>query len=771
MPMKQGRRIALLLTALMTAVILLAFPAAAEETGETGWKCPEEIRKDETGKWDYGVLEDGTAVITGFTIEGTTLKIPDEVDGIPVTMVARAPLDKLDYQKIRAVKKVTLPGGLKAIEQQAFEFFSAMTAINIPKGLEVIGYAAFRECKSLKNITIPDTVVSIGDEAFSKCSSLGFPKLPATLTKVGSKVFYQCGKISNVKLPASVKTVGDYAFAYCGIGKLDMEEGLEEIGEGAFLGHKLREAAFPSTLKSIGNIAFHPENNKGLQKVTFSSASTKLGTGVFGYDDGWNKVYKKIQSGETDIKKEDYDKKDPANWIDYYRDADNLGQETLAITCYPGSTADQLYQHHVTKSYLKGSADNTMTAAADRVFKAGQYTNADMVYELVIPEGVEELEDYAFAGLETLNRITLPVSLTKIGAHAFENCIGLKEVIVQGKTMTEIGEAAFAGCSELKSIVIPDGVTDIPDSVFDQCKKLETVKMPKEGVLHIGRRAFAECAALKDLKLNNGLESIGTEAFRGCGVKSLQIPDSVTAIGNRAFYLSGITSLKFPAGLEEITDSLCAYSFKLNQVTLPKALKRIGKCAFIRCPLSSLTLPEGLESIGELAFAFDAQNAMQQYGLNKYVSKLRGLKIPASVKMIEKEAFIANDAMTTITFAKDARLEEIGDNAFAYCVRLGSLAIPDSVRIIGSGAFLKCVSLRQATIGAGIETLGESAFEQCPKMTRLTFTGNPKTIGDNLIKNHSSRLTVVCPGAETEIYTYLQRSYKNIKLQVKTPKK
>ena len=431
---RKGRRIAYLLIAVLAAVVLASAVANAEETTQAPWE-KSGLRKDETGKWEYGVLEDGTAVITGFAIEGTSLTIPDEIDGIPVSMVARGSVAKSDYAKMRAVKKVTLPAGLKVIGRQAFEFFSAMTSINIPKGLEAIEYAAFRECKALKSITIPEGVESIGDEAFSKCSSLVFPKLPSTVARIGDRAFYQCLKIGSVKLPGAVRSVGAYAFASCQLGSLTLEEGLEQIGEGAFYSHKLKDIKLPASLKSIGNKAFDPNINKGLKKVTFSSASVQIGVGVFGYDDGWSRFYRKIQSGETDLKKEDFDKNDPENWIDYYRDSDNFGQETLTITCYPGSTADQLYQHHVTKVYLKGSTENTVTASTDRVFRAGQYTNADKVYELVIPEGVEELEDSAFAGLETLNRITLPASLTRIGAYAFDGCTGLKEVVIQAKAM------------------------------------------------------------------------------------------------------------------------------------------------------------------------------------------------------------------------------------------------------------------------------------------------------------------------------------------------
>ena len=126
--------------------------------------------------------------------------------------------------------------------------------------------------------------------------------------------------------------------------------------------------------------------------------------------------------------------------------------------------------------------------------------------------------------------------------------------------------------------------------------------------------------------------------------------------------------------------------------------------------------------------------------------------------------------MSSVTFAKNCRLEEIGESAFAYCLRLGSLAIPDSVRTVGDSAFNRCVTLRNVTVGTGVETLGKGVFEHCVKMTRLAFTASPKQIGEDLVKNHSSRLTVVCPGTDTEIYAYLQANYMKVKIQVSKKK-
>jgi len=762
---KQGLAV-WLLAVVMTAAVLLAASACAEGISEASWQAPE-VRKDQTGLWDYGVLEDGTAVITGFVINGTTLKIPDRVDGIPVTMVARAPLGKLDNAKIRTVKKVVLPDGLKAVGQRAFEYFAGMTSVNIPGSVEVIGYAAFKDCQELKSVTIPEGVRAIGAEAFRGCRKMAFPKLPSTLERIEAYAFCLCTKAGKVVLPASVRYIGRMAFANSRIKTLTLNEGLEEIGDYAFTDHNLQEIVFPASLRKIGNAAFVPQSPKTLKKVTFNGISTEPGIGVFGYDDGYSAYRQKAQKDGSGAKAEPYDREDPANWTDYYRATHYFSVDTLGITCYPGSRADQAYQFCVSKKYLAAKQE-AVTAPSGRVLQAGLYTNDDLVYELEVPEGVEEIADSAFAGLATLNRITLPATLVRIGAHAFEDCTGLKEVVIRAKEMAEIGEAAFKGCIELKSIDIPQGITEIRNSAFEGCQKLEKVRLPKAGITRIGDSAFADCASLAGLQLTAGLESIGKKAFLRCGWKEAQIPDTVKTIGDKAFYSGSMTRLKLPAGMEEIGDYLCGYCLSLSDVTLPKTLKRIGNCAFIRCPLSKLTLPEGLESIGEQAFAADAAYARKLYGRNKAVSKLRAVNIPDSLEVIGKEAFLANDALTTVTFSKHPRLREIGDSAFASCYRLKAIALPDSLRKIGSEAFRECVQMSKADLGRGITDLGDKAFSYCPKIVSMTVPDTLTAIGQDVLSNHGNKLKVTTPQGSS-FRQYLREYYRDV--AVVQPKK
>ena len=63
------------------------------------------------------------------------------------------------------------------------------------------------------------------------------------------------------------------------------------------------------------------------------------------------------------------------------------------------------------------------------------------ITEVIIPEGIEAIGDYAFKGCRQLNTVNLPYSLKKIGFGAFVGT-HLKEIAIP-EGVEEIEEAAF----------------------------------------------------------------------------------------------------------------------------------------------------------------------------------------------------------------------------------------------------------------------------------------------------------------------------------------
>ena len=65
----------------------------------------------------------------------------------------------------------------------------------------------------------------------------------------------------------------------------------------------------------------------------------------------------------------------------------------------------------------------------------------------------------------------------------------IETIIVPGG-VTEIGQYAFAGCASLANVHIPAGVTDIGTGAFNGCSSLAEVTLP-DGVRTVGEYAFS----------------------------------------------------------------------------------------------------------------------------------------------------------------------------------------------------------------------------------------------------------------------------------------
>ena len=70
--------------------------------------------------------------------------------------------------------------------------------------------------------------------------------------------------------------------------------------------------------------------------------------------------------------------------------------------------------------------------------------------------------------------LIIPNSVTSIGNYAFINCRGLTSVTIPN-SVTSIGNGAFFGCYGLTSVTIPNSVTSIGDEAFLSCYGLSSV--------------------------------------------------------------------------------------------------------------------------------------------------------------------------------------------------------------------------------------------------------------------------------------------------------
>ena len=130
------------------------------------------------------------------------------------------------------------------------------------------------------------------------------------------------------------------------------------------------------------------------------------------------------------------------------------------------------------------------------------HVNGEILKELVIPDKMETVNDYAFYA-----------------------CTSLKSVEIS-KGITGIGNYGFFKCKNLKRVSIPDGVTAIGNGAFAHCKKITEITIPKT-VKSIGAYSFSDCPAVTDIVLPEGVEILGDEAFGNCGELRVSLPGTL----------------------------------------------------------------------------------------------------------------------------------------------------------------------------------------------------------------------------------------------------
>jgi len=125
------------------------------------------------------------------------------------------------------------------------------------------------------------------------------------------------------------------------------------------------------------------------------------------------------------------------------------------------------------------------------------FLNGKEVKDLVIPNSVTSISNFAFCGCSALTSVSIGNSVTSIGKYAFDGCSGLTSVTIPN-SVTSIGWFAFWDCSGLTSVAIPNSVTSISDFAFYGCSGLTSVSIGNS-VTSISYYAFGGCSELMDV--------------------------------------------------------------------------------------------------------------------------------------------------------------------------------------------------------------------------------------------------------------------------------
>ena len=442
----------------------------------------------------------------------------------------------------------------------------------------------------------------------------------------------------------------------------------------------------------------------------------------------------------------------------------------------------------------------TSVTIPDSVTMIGEGAFAECVSltSVTIGDSVTTIGDYAFSWCESLTSVTIPDSVTTIGVGVFQGCIGVKEFkgkyaadggrcLVDGTKIvgfalgcgattyaipdgiTVVGNSAFY-MSSLTSVTIPDSVKEFEDFAFSSNENLVSINIPA-GVTAIPPGAFEYCIAIEDITLPDSITSIGDYAFYGCeSLESITIPNNVTTIGELVFeWCAGLTSVTIPAKVSSIGLRAFYNCANLDVVYCkPTVPPTGGKDMFTFYDydteeykiVSKIYVPAGSVEAYKAKEYWSAYKdyifaeGVESEPANDEIWYTATAKVEPYDKTVFGATYLSNvwDSTTgkgVISF--DGNVTKIGDYAFAECVSLTSVTIPDSVTTIGENAFYDCESLTSVTIPDSVTTIGYCAFNDCGSLTSVTIGDSVKTIGDYAISWCPNLTSVTIPDSVTTI--------------------
>ena len=300
------------------------------------------------------------------------------------------------------------------------------------------------------NIVTPNATDVFGANIVSNTykDGQGVISFDGPVTSIGDYAFWHCSSLAFVTIPNSVTSIGDYAFNGCAsLNTINMGNGVTSIGNNAFgRCSSLISLTIPNSVMSVGESAF--DECSSLISVTIGSNVMSIGYGAF--------------FGCTNLSKTNFTG-DVVDWCN--------------IT-FGGFYANPICcsrNFYINNQEIKDLViPNTISTISDFAFDG-----CSSLTSVTIGNSVTSIEDWAFGNCSSLTSITIPNSVTSIGDWAFEGCFKLKTLHVEATTPPILGTSAFTSsptcnipCGTLAAYQASDWAQYVSEFVEEDCPKI-----------------------------------------------------------------------------------------------------------------------------------------------------------------------------------------------------------------------------------------------------------------------------------------------------------
>ena len=695
------------------------------------------------------------------------------------------------------INRIQFGFSVKRIGAHAFEGCRNIVHPNLGWELEEIGAYAFRNCSNMESLYLNSNLISIGDHAFDGCASLTDLQLPENLLRIGDSAFRDCCKITQVSGGTGLISIGDNAFLgtdeFCvfygteGSALIRYAAQNNRCRNPYFASYMLNGTTLFQALITAGEVLEHPV-------IVEEAANTIVKTWYVDAELNTLADAKLMPCESLTL----YGKQQPLYETEQIMDSGTQTVSGVRILAYNGVDA---------RPVLPRAIDGIpVTAIGPSAFDCDRIETLTL-HELlsdIAPDAFSDASSvilYAPEGSYAMDYLRSSVFCFDVLLHHLSfrtnGGAGIESISLECGRTTELPVPVRDGCifagwyvDELLTIPVQTnagGLFQMPsgditlyaawtidsDIVYDVLyteqngaititglnTTSESVVIPGQinglNVTAIGDGAFMNCSTLTSLTLPEGLESIGSYAFAGTGLESLEIPDSVCVIGEGAMHhCESLSQVTLSAGLESLPLDVLYGCKSLRTLALPEGITTLTAGALRNLPnLTSLSLPDTLHTLEEYALAD--------------LTDLRSMTLGPKVSSIASTAFSGCTSLTAIEADDSNAVFESCDGVLYFKDRLGivrypqnrldsvyaiadtavfmepfafegnrhlkEIIIPEEIIAVPQSAFAGCAVLRSVSLPENLFSIGSGAFSECPALTEIVIPENVGIISENAL--------------------------------------
>lgn len=461
------------------------------------------------------------------------------------------------------ITHLEFPEGTTSVKNYVARNFRDLVSVTLPDGVTSIGDYSFYECEKLEIINLPEnSSITIGDYAFAKCSKLG-SQLIFDSVRFGRQSFHGCDSLSSVHFKRSVafdynvfagcdniNVVLDATFSqyypftpFSGAGKeIVVNKNVPDAARDTYsilYGSSFTKLTIGPNVTKIGNNFLF---RSSIEEIHVSSIETWLNMTI-GENNSLNGKTLNVNGQPI----ETLTIPDTINIIreSAFRSCSNIksvsfGQNITDVGAYA------FYQCYSIKDiYIKDLTKWCLISFGNADWGPGYsyniHLNGSLLEDLVVPIDIVRVNAYSFYNAN-LKSITIPSSVTIIGAQAFYGCKTVEEVAIPS-SVTSFGARAFGHCggvatiecnipnytsstsspfygTNFSSIIIGNNVAQIGDNSFQQSNSLEILYIG-DSVTYIGTRAFYGSYKLHTVTIGKSVSLISGMAFSNTAIKTV----------------------------------------------------------------------------------------------------------------------------------------------------------------------------------------------------------------------------------------------------------